>query len=727
MAEQSRTAWRRWLEELHYLSRVRVSRCYQPKRTARPPIAQLHHFCDASQQAYGAVSYLRTTTEDGVHHVSFVCGKAKLAPSKRLTIPRLELCAAVMAAKLEGQLKEALDLQISRSVFWTDSTAVLQYIRNTERRFQTFVANRVVAIHESSRAEQWHHVTSVMNPADDASRGLSGPDLDKDSRWIQGPFFLTLDEDKWPKNPQAIPELADGDPEVKKGGTTLVARVNQGEGFLQKLWDRCSSWYQLRKNVAWLMRFIKWIKWRYTTTTDDDIPIGGLRVSELDEAKLNIIRLVQEVSFRHEINALRQGDSLHGSSLSRLEPFIGTDGLLRVGGRLRHANLCPEQKYPILLPRDCKVTELIVREVHSTKTGHSGREYTLATLRTTYWIPKCRRLIDKLLRTCVNCRRNNWISTHQRQADLPEDRVHSGGRPFTHSGVDCFGPFLVKQGRARPKRWGCLFTCLNTRAIHLEVLASLDADAFINAMTRFSSRRGPPSRIRSDNGTNMIGANRELRDAVQEWNSSNTVRNVFLQKHIEWEFNPPAASHMGGVWERQIRTVRKVLQVVIGSQVLDDERLHTLFCAVEEIVNGRPITTVSNDPRDLEALTPLHLLRMGPDTLSTGGDHTMTETYRRRWKHAQFIADQFWKRWTREYLPMLRQRQKHLKTHRNLREGDIVVVSGHPIPRSHWMLGRIVEAMPGDDGIVRRAKVKTKNSVITRPVTKLCLLEGVAE
>ena len=154
MAEQSRTAWRRWLEELHYLSRVRVSRCYQPKRTARPPIAQLHHFCDASQQAYGAVSYLRTTTEDGVHHVSFVCGKAKLAPSKRLTIPRLELCAAVMAVKLEEQLKGALDLQISRSVFWTDSTAVLQYIRNTERRFQTFVANRVVAIHESSRAEQ---------------------------------------------------------------------------------------------------------------------------------------------------------------------------------------------------------------------------------------------------------------------------------------------------------------------------------------------------------------------------------------------------------------------------------------------------------------------------------------------------------------------------------------------------------------------------------------------
>ncbi|XP_042207126.1 uncharacterized protein LOC121855975 [Homarus americanus] len=158
-------------------------------------------------------------------------------------------------------------------------------------------------------------------------------------------------------------------------------------------------------------------------------------------------------------------------------------------------------------------------------------------------------------------------------------------------------------------------------------------------MTRFTSRRGPPKRTRTDYGTNMIGANTELQAAVRKWNSSDNVRNTLLQRHIEWEFTPPTASHMGGVLEGQIRTVKKVLQGVMGTQVLDDERLNTLFCAVEEIVNGRPITPVSDDPRDIDALTPLHLLRMHAGALSTRGDQSIAKAYRRKWKHAQFIAD----------------------------------------------------------------------------------------
>ncbi|XP_042221149.1 uncharacterized protein LOC121865697 [Homarus americanus] len=305
--------------------------------------------------------------------------------------------------------------------------------------------------------------------------------------------------------------------------------------------------------------------------------------------------------------ALERGHSVRTGDVSRLEPYLGADGLIRVGGRLKRAALHPDQRNPILLPRD-KTTELIVQEVHSTRAGHSGHEHTLAEVRETYWIPKCCKMIDLVLRMCEIGRRSNWKPTHQHQADLPEDRVHPEDRPFTCTGVDCFGPFMVKQGRARTKRWGCLFTCLATRAIHLEVLTSLNTDSFINAMTRFTSHRRPPKRIRSDNGTNMIGANRKLREAVSKWNSSDNLRNTLLQRQIEWEFNPPTAFHMGGVWKRQIHMMKKVLQGVLGTQVLDNERLNTLFCAVEEIVNVRPITPVSNDPRDLEALTPLHLL-----------------------------------------------------------------------------------------------------------------------
>lgn len=182
---------------------------------------------------------------------------------------------------------------------------------------------------------------------------------------------------------------------------------------------------------------------------------------------------------------------------------------------------------------------------------------------------------------------------------------------------------------------------------------------------------------------------------------------------------------MGGVWERQIRTIKKVLLAVVGNQTLDDEQLSTFFCVVEEIVNGRPITPVSDDPKDLEALTPLHLLRMDASTPTYGDNISLAETYRRRWKHAQFLADQFWKRWVKEYLPTLRWRQKVIQSRQNLKVGDVVIIAGQPLPRSQWLLGRVLETMPGADGLVRKAKLKTKESILIRPVTKLCLLEGV--
>ena len=170
---------------------------------------------------------------------------------------------------------------------------------------------------------------------------------------------------------------------------------------------------------------------------------------------------------------------------------------------------------------------------------------------------------------------------------------------------------------------------------------------------------------------------------------------------------------------------KRVLQAVIGSQILDEQRLHTLFCAVEEIVNGRPITPISDDPNDLGALTPLHLLRMDSDTFPIGDDRTLADTYRRRWKHVQYIADQFWKRWTKEYLPTLRQRHGSSRPHRDWQPGDVVLIADQSLPRSQWMLGRILEVIPSEDGVVRRVRVKTRNSVLTRPVSKLCWLEGV--
>ena len=391
-----------------------------------------------------------------------------------------------------------------------------------------------------------------------------------------------------------------------------------------------------------------------------------------------------------------------------------------------NAPISAEERHPVLLPYDHHVTEIIASEVHRKQAGHSGREHTLACLRRNYWIIKGRRLMYKITTHCVVCRRNNFTPKDQRQAELPEDRVTPGNPPFCYTGTDCFGPFIVKQGRKQFKRWGCLFTCLTTRAVHLEVLTSLDADAFINAIVRFSSRRGTPERMRSDNGTNMVAANKELKVAMQTWTHDKKVQHTMLEKQIDWRFNPPTASHMGGVWERQIRTVRKVLRAIVGSQVLDDERLHTLFCEVEDVVNQRPLTPVSEDIDDLEALTPNHLLRPGTTRGLPLGGLLLEEPYRKRWKHVQFLADQFWKRWLREYLPLIRSRQKGFRSRRNFQPNDMVIVSGEGTHRHQWPLGRIVEAMPDKDGLVRRAKVKTARGMILRPVNRLCHLEGVS-
>jgi hypothetical protein len=305
-------------------------------------------------------------------------------------------------------------------------------------------------------------------------------------------------------------------------------------------------------------------------------------------------------------------------------------------------------------------------------------------------------------------------------ANLPAVRVTAGEPPFTYTGVDFFGPFIIKRGRSEIKRYGCLFTCLRVRAVHIEIVYTLETDSFINALQRFMSRRGQVKEIYSDNGTNFVGAKREL--------NQTKIDNFLKQRFIQWHFNPPAASHMGGVWERVIRSIRRILTAVLTLQKIDEEGLSTLFCIVESVLNGRPLTVVSDDCKDLQPLTPNHLLMLQGDVQLTAGEFIKTDLYcRRRWRQVQYLADIFWQRWLREYLPTLQLRQKWLKPTRNLSVGDIVIVANNNTSRQSWPLGRVVEVYKGQDGLVRSAKVAMKAGEFVRPVNKLCLLEAVED
>ena len=252
----------------------------------------------------------------------------------------------------------------------------------------------------------------------------------------------------------------------------------------------------------------------------------------------------------------------------------------------------------------------------------------------------------------------------------------------------------------------------------------MEADSFINCLHRFVSRRGRVKILRSDRGTNFIGADKELKDEISKWNVKK-VQDSMNKYDIEWKFNPPHASHFGGVWERQIRSVRRVLAGLTKEQVLTDEGLLTLMCLAEGIVNNRPITTVSSDPNDLEPLTPSHLLIMRPVETPPGLFGKDDLHSRKRWRQIQYMADLFWKRWTREYLPQLQKRTKWVIEGRDLQQGDLVLIIDNSLPRNEWLMGRVLEVLLSPDNRVRSVRIKTKSSISTRPISKVCLLEPV--
>ncbi|XP_072037120.1 uncharacterized protein [Amphiura filiformis] len=632
--------WNQWLAELPILSTCSVSRCLKPAEFGKPTNIQLHNFSDASEFGYGVVAYMRLQNSSGETHTSLVMSKSRVAPTKQVSIPRLELTAATVAVRMSNMILREIEMPIDNIYFWTDSTTVLSYIANERTRYHTFVANRVGEIRENTKVSQWYYVPTKVNPADICSRGQSVKKFVDNTNWISGLEFLKDSETEWPVRDVHL-QIEPDDPEVKKNMIVHAVQVDKPdepyETFAQ-FFGHYSDYHKLKRAVAWLLRLKKLLSQRKThqqTVTGTEESKGDefttkqdLTVQEIHDAEQAILRNEQHKYFAKEIKLLSnrnevptankdkldqesQGIKVHvtvqkSSPIYRLDPKL-EDGLLRVGGRLRRAaSLTEEAKYPVILPRNSYVSELILRQIHES-TGHCGRNHMLANLQQHYWILGANSAARKLINRCIICRKQRAKRQVQKMADLPEDRLQPEEPPFTRVGIYFFGPVEVKHGRSILKRYGVVFTCLAIRAVHMEKADSLDTDSCIAAIRRFVARRGQVKIIRSDNGTNIVGAQRELSKEISQWNQKK-IPNDLLQNNIEWKFNPPGASHFGGIWERQIRTIRKLMVMLSKEQTLSDESLQTLFCEVESIINSRPLTLVSGDAQDLEPLTPNHLL-----------------------------------------------------------------------------------------------------------------------
>ena len=725
--------WKEWLKDINLISSLKIRRCFKPQNFEVSG-AQLHHFCDASEQGYGAVSYLKLTSNSRQPHIAFVTGKARVAPLKVVTIPRLELAGAVLAARMDRMLRRELELTLTDSVFWTDSTAVLKYIQNDSRRFQTYVANRVSTIRDLTHKSQWRHIKTGLNPADSASRGMRAETFLQEGSWLKGPDFLMQPETAWPKIQNPL-TLSDSDPEVKKVAAIVFSTCAlQNQSPLTHFIEHFSSWNRLIRSAAWLLKFketLRNLSLRKKTNDPGHTAVkldpGGSRLSveDIGKAEESLVSYVQQQSFRDELNSLQKNIPVkRNSRIYKLDPIL-QNGLLRVGGRLSKSAMPEEAKHPAILPKDNHMSKILLHHTHAL-VGHCGRNQMIAKLRTKYWIIKANSAARRITRDCVLCRRWHGKAITQKMSDLPLHRITPDLPPFTNTGLDYFGPIEVKRGRSRVKRYGALFTCLASRAVHLEMAYSMDTDSCISVLRRFICRRGQVKEIVSDNGTNFVGTERELREALAHLNL-NKIQHSIQADGIKWTFNPPYGSHHGGVWERLIRIIKKILYSITKEQTLDDESLQTALCEVEAIMNDRPITILSEDAKDPEPLTPNHLLQMKrmptlPPGLFDKGDLFA----RRRWKQIQYIADLFWKRWTREYLPLLQERQKWNEVKRNLKCGDIMLIIDESSPRNSWPMGRITEIFPDKQGHVRRVKIKTQNGTLERPITKLCLLQDMA-
>ena len=490
---------------LEELSKITIPRCFKASveqdKNSKPikmpsemkveikDKTELHIFCDASELAYGAVAYLMIYNKKG-SKVSFIMGKSRVAPIKTITIPRLELTAAVVATKLYQFVEEEIDMTLDQVFFWTDSQVVLSYLLNTSSRFKVFVANRIQAIQEISNVQDWHYVPTNLNPADLASRGIQPYETEKLKFWLQGPDFLQNTD--YPQFDQ-LTQDENHDIEVKR---VVVCEVKE-HNFTYML-QYFSSYHKLQRSVIWWMRFIKYLKMCKEKKKPVNEPIS---VKEQEEADTRILQGVQQEEFPEEVKAVKMGLPVKtASKLASLCPIYG-NGLLKVGGR-------QPSKHPVILPRH-HVTDLFVKNVHE-RNGHVGIDHCRSYLRETVYILQSYCVVKKVVQSCYQCKKQHKRPMQQQMVTLPAERTNEY-KPFINVGVDFFGPMYVKHGRGTAKRWGCLFTCLTTRAVRIEVAHSLSADSFIMAFQRFVARRGKPAKVWSDNGTNFTAGEKELR------------------------------------------------------------------------------------------------------------------------------------------------------------------------------------------------------------------------
>ncbi|XP_073947336.1 uncharacterized protein [Choristoneura fumiferana] len=674
---------------------------------------EIFGFCDASAGAIGAVIYVKVI-KSGTAKFTLLCAKSRVAPIKtRLTIPKLELNAAVLLAQLYSKVASIFGaIKVDKNYLFSDSQVTLCWLTSARTNLPAFVKNRVNTINELTNDCQWCHISGPQNPADCLSRGCDPQQLLSNNLWFNGPDHL---------------RHADYSPLIMPTCAHVTCMLNAGADkqsdeccASEEIFNKFSSFGQLMRVVAWVKRFIYNCKNNVKRS-------GYLTADELINSSNSVISQIQLKYFAEDISRIKENKDLK-SNLKTLSPFMDDNCLLRVGGRLQNAPIPYSQKHPIILPSKCHVTQLIIRNEHIALL-HSGLALTVSNLGLKYWIIGVSREVKRVLSKCVKCYRFKAQGASQLMGSLPSDRV-TESHPFSKVGVDYCGPFQVKQSSLRrsivTKGYTLVFVCFATKAINLELVSDMTTQTFLAALKRFIARRGVPQVIHCDNGQSFKGANNTLHELYllnKKDCHQNSVAKVAADKGIVFKFIPSYSPTFGGLWESAVKSFKYHFKRVVGANIFTYEELNTILIEIEGVLNSRPLTPLSRDPTDLSTLTPGHFLIGRPITCIPEADLAEIPSNRLKfWRRCTQIKQHFWHAWHKQYLSHLNSRPKWHKTLQDIEEGSLVLLKGDNVPPLQWPMARVIKVFRGQDQKVRVAELKTATGITRRSINKLCVL-----